>query len=62
MRINQVIALLGLMLACCVFLALHKLGFPDKIKYGVALLSILFVAMIWSTANLTLGGDDEEDE
>ncbi len=60
MRIHQLVAILGLMLACCVFLVLHKLGFPDKIKYGTALLSILFVAMIWSTASLTLGGDDEE--
>ncbi len=60
MSINQVVAVFGLILACCVFLVLHKLGFPDKIKYGTALLSILFVAIIWSTASLTLGGDDEE--
>jgi len=60
MRINQVVAILGLILAGCVFLVLHKLGFPDKIKYVTALLSILFVAMVWSTAGLTLGGDDEE--
>jgi hypothetical protein len=60
MRLNQLVAVLGLILASCVFLVLHKLGFPDKIKYGTALLSILFVAMIWSTAELTLGGDDEE--
>jgi uncharacterized membrane protein len=60
MNINQVIALFGFILACCVFLIMHKLGFPDKIKYGTALLSIIFVAVIWSTANITLGGDDDE--
>jgi uncharacterized membrane protein len=60
MSMNRIVAIFGLILACCVFLVLHKFGFPDKIKYGAALLSILFVAIIWSTASLTLGGDDEE--
>ncbi len=60
MRLNQAVAIFGLILSSCVFIILHKFGFPDKIKAGAAILSIIFVAIVWSTASLTLGGDDEE--
>lgn len=60
MRLNQAVALIGLILAASVFLILHKYGFPDKITYGASILSIIFVAIVWSTVSLTLGGDDEE--
>ncbi len=60
MRLNQVVAIIGLILAISVFFLLHKYGFPDKITYGAAILSIIFVAIVWSTASLSLGGDDEE--
>ena len=60
MRLNQAVAILGLILASCVFLIMHKLGFPDKIQIGAAILCIIFVSIVWSTASLSLGGDDEE--
>jgi hypothetical protein len=62
MRLNQLVAILALVLACCVALMLYKFGFPAKIIYGAAVLSILFVAIIWSTACLILGAFDEDDE
>ena len=61
MRINQVVAILALVLACCVALMMYKFGFPDRIIFGAGVLSILFVAIIWSTACLILGAFDEDD-
>jgi len=61
MRLNHIAAIIGLLLACCVFFLMHKFGFPDKITYGAAILSILFVAVVWSTASLILGGGDDEE-
>jgi len=62
MRLNYFVAILALVLACTVALMLYKFGFPDKIIIGAAVLSILFVSIIWSTACLILGAFDEDEE
>jgi len=57
--INHVVALLGLVLSICSYLALKRYGAPDKVCVGAAILSILVVAIFWSS--VLLGADDEED-
>ena len=62
MRLNQAVAIMALVLACCLALMLHKFGLPDKIVVGAAVLSILFVAIVWSTACIILGAFNEDNE
>ncbi|MBU6452134.1 MAG: hypothetical protein KGS72_10175 [Cyanobacteria bacterium REEB67] len=57
--INHLVALLGLVLAICSYLALHRYGTPEKVCIGAAILCILVVAIFWSS--VLLGADDEED-
>lgn len=57
---NQVVAVCGLLLSVTVFTMLNKYGVPSRICWGAAILSILVVAIFWSTA--MLGTDDEEQE
>ena len=64
MRVNQVVAIFGLVLSCTAYLLLYKFGFPDKICFGAAVFSILFVALVWTTACLFSGAyqDDDDDQ
>jgi hypothetical protein len=57
--INHVVALLGLVLAVCSYMALHKYGTPEKVCVGAAILCILVVAIFWSC--VLLGADDDEE-
>jgi asparagine N-glycosylation enzyme membrane subunit Stt3 len=57
--INHLVALLGLVLAICSYLALHRYGTPEKVCIGAAILCILVVAIFWSS--VLLGADDDED-
>ena len=62
MRVNHFVAILALVLACCIALMMYKFNFPDKIIWGAALLAILFVAIIWSTVSIILGAYEEDEE
>lgn len=58
--IHQVVAVLGLLLSLAVYSLLGRFGVPDKIRLGAAILSILVVAIFWSTVQL--GAEDEDEE
>lgn len=62
MRLNQAVAVLAVVLACCIAFSMYKFGFPAKIVLGAAVLAILFVAVIWSTTCIILGNFSEEDD
>jgi hypothetical protein len=57
--LNHLVAFLGLVLAVSVNIMLRKFGYPEKIIWGASILSILVVAIFWST--IMLGANDEED-
>jgi len=57
--LNQIVALLGLVLAVSFNLALRRFGFPEKICWGASILAILITSIFWSTVQL--GADDDED-
>ena len=57
--LNQVVALLGLLLAVGMNLLLRKYGYPEKISWGASILSILGVAMFWTI--VMLGAQDDDD-
>lgn len=57
---HQVVAVLGLVMALSIFTILHRLGVPNRICWGGAILAVLVVATFWSAVNL--GAEDEEDE
>lgn len=59
-NVNHIVSFLALVLAAAVFSLFTRLGVPSKIAWGSAILSILVVAIFWSSINL--GSDDEEDE
>lgn len=60
LRVNHMVAVLGLCLALSSYLVLHRYGFPEKICIGAGFLSILVVAIFWSC--VLLGADDDEDD
>jgi hypothetical protein len=60
LTINHLVALLGLVLALSSYLVLKKLGVPDKICIGGAILSVLVVAIFWTS--VLLGTEDEDEE
>ncbi len=60
LNVNHIVAVLALCLAIASFLVLRRYGFPDKICVGAAFLSILVVAMFWSS--VLLGADDEDED
>lgn len=57
--IHQVVAVLGLALALGVYSLMTRMGVPEKIRIGAAVLSILVVAIFWSAVQL--GTDDDDD-
>jgi hypothetical protein len=59
LTLNQVVAMLGLILAVSVYLALRRFGFPEKICWGASILSILIVAIFWTS--VMLGAEDDDD-
>jgi hypothetical protein len=58
---NHAVAFLGLILAICVFTFMARIHAPSKVCWGSAILSILVVAIFWSSVSLG-ADDDEEDE
>jgi hypothetical protein len=57
---NHAVAVLALVLAAAVYSLMVHIGTPSKIAWGSAILSILVVAIFWSS--VSLGADDEDDE
>ena len=57
--INQVVAVLGAVLALSSYMVLKQIGVPDKICIGGGILSALVVAIFWSC--VLLGTSDDED-
>jgi hypothetical protein len=57
--INHLVALLGIVLAVCSYLALKRYGAPDKVCVGGSILCILVVSIFWSC--VLLGADDDEE-
>ena len=62
MSLNQAVSIFALVLSCCVALIMYRLRFPDRIVFGAAVLSILFVAIVWSTTCLILKDFNEDDD
>ncbi len=58
--VNHAVAVLGCLLAIAVYMLMNKFGVPSRIAWGSAILSILVVAIFWSSINL--GPSDEDDE
>jgi len=58
--IHQIVAVLGLMLALSVYALLSKFGVPARIVWGATVLSVLVVAIFWSS--VCLGAEDEDEE
>lgn len=59
LSVNHMVAVLGVVLALTVFMLLKRYGLPDKICWGASILSILVVAIFWTS--VLLGADDDED-
>lgn len=57
--LDQMVALLGVVLTVAVYSLMGRLGVPPQIQVGAAVLSALVVAIFWST--VCLGADDEDD-
>lgn len=58
LKLNHMVAVLGLCLALSSYLVMHRFGFPEKVCVGAGFLSVLVVAIFWSCVILT----DDEDE
>jgi hypothetical protein len=59
-RINHMVAILGLCLALSTYLVVKRFGFPDKLAIGAGFMCVLVVAIFWSCVLLT--DDEDEDE
>ena len=60
LKVNHMVAMLGVCLALSTSLCLKRFGFPDKLAIGAGFLCVLVVAMFWSC--VLLSDDEDEDD
>ncbi len=56
--LDQIVALMGLFLAIAVYSLLGRYGVPSTVQIGATILSVLVVAIFWTTVQL--GADDDD--